>query len=92
MPAAVEGFSAAGALALLAWVLMFAGCAPVGDAYAAYDTHFERELVAGHDSQRGDYVEYRVKPRRGESRVERRGLGSTLDPLPSTSSGKEVLR
>jgi hypothetical protein len=52
-------------LAVLAVVaaLLLSGCPAMQQAYATYDAAYERELVAGHDSVRGDYVEFRVKPR-----------------------------
>lgn len=47
--------------------LLLSSCAGMQQAYATYDATFEREMVMGHDSVRGDYVEYRVKPRRADT-------------------------
>jgi hypothetical protein len=74
--------------AVLVMVIVFAillsGCAPMGQAYAVYDANFEREFAAGRDSVRGDYVEYRVKPRA-------RGNAETLKAEKLTD-GKAVVR
>lgn len=58
----VGKFSKGAALVLAA--VFLAGCPAMQGAYATYDAAFDREFVAGHDSVRGDYVEYRVTPRR----------------------------
>jgi hypothetical protein len=75
--------------AVLVMVIVFAvllsGCAQMGQAYATYDSSFERELVAGHDSLRGDYVEYRVKPRPREN-------AETLKAERLKADGKAVAR
>jgi hypothetical protein len=67
------------ALLLLA-ALLLSSCTQLAGAYRAYDAAFEREIVAGHDDARGDYFEYRWKPRRA-------GGGDTA----ATGAGKEVL-
>jgi hypothetical protein len=76
------------AICAIGVLLLLSGCAQMGQAYATYDANFEREMVAGHDSVRGDYVEYRVKPR------PRGGLGNaeTLKAEKLTLDGKGVVR
>lgn len=66
---------------LLVAGLLLSSCAQLAGAYRAYDSAFEREIVAGHDSVRGDYVEYRWKPRQT-------GGADTA----ATADGKAVLR
>jgi hypothetical protein len=96
---------------ILGAVLALTGCAAMKDggwqmaeaargAYEFYDAHLEREVVVGHDAQRGDYAEVRWSPRaKAEPKT---GLSQTLKSGSSyaaantsgsgVTSGKEVLR
>lgn len=88
------------AIAVVA-ALLLTGCPTMQQAYATYDASYERELVAGHDSVRGDYVEYRVKPRAristhtqdGRGATDGTPTGATREPAPRSipNDGKAVL-
>ena len=97
-PGALAGLAAGLLLALAVLALaMLAGCAGGGriadggwrmaeGAYEFYDARVEREIVAGRDGARGNYVEVRLSPRRiSEVRDQRPEVGPP-------ASGKEVLR
>lgn len=59
--------------------LVLASCTRLAEAYRTYDAHVNRELVAGRDAQRGDYVEFRISPRAPR-------------PVGSAGDGKAVAR
>lgn len=99
--------------ALVIFAMSFGGCggnessavAAAERAYAVYDSRVDREIVAGHDDTRGNYVEVRISPKKraevGNLKPEWRGSvagdGDATIPLKSHTQvsaldGKAVLR
>ncbi len=63
-------------------------------AYGVYDARVEREIVAGHDDARGNYVEVRLSPRsRSASAGNTGGTRLRADAAPARQAdGKAVRR
>jgi hypothetical protein len=76
-----------GLLCLCLAGLVLSGCARLGEAYALYNAHVDREIVAGRDEQRGNYAEIRwsTKAKAGSS-----SAAATADY--GGTSGKAVAR
>lgn len=82
--------------------LVLTSCTRLGEAYAFYNAHVDREVVAGHDDTRGNYAEVRFSPHRktyhpeAKERAATGGtpLGQTADAAArsNTSDGKAVAR
>lgn len=56
-------------LCLCAAGLVLSSCSQLAEAYRVYDSHLDREVVAGHDDARGNYAEIRWSPRTGDGKA-----------------------
>lgn len=87
-------------LMLVAAAVLLAGCAGGAAAWQAYDARFDREVVAGHDDARGNFVEVRISPHRSLQNQRAGAAAKAVVPADGNTGGtpmppaqgKEVLR